>query len=93
MSKRKAAIAASVAIVAGLAVAIPATAQEGDLNCGDPGTFHNMPVDPANDPNNLDADDDGIGCEDAAAFGGAAPEAPAEAPTAEAVEAAPDFTG
>jgi hypothetical protein len=97
MSKTKAAIVASVAIVAGLAVAIPATAQEGDLNCGDPGTFHNMPVDPNNDPNNLDADDDGIGCEDPSVFDGGTEAPPADtggtAEPAEPVEEDPDFTG
>jgi hypothetical protein len=97
MSKTKAAIVASVAIVAGLAVAIPATAQEGDLDCGDPGTSHNMPVEIGNDPHGLDDDQDGIGCEDPSAFDGGTEAPPADtggsAEPAEPVEEEPDFTG
>ena len=40
-----------------------------DLDCGDPGTFHNMPVPVGNDPHGLDSNGDGIGCEDASKFG------------------------
>lgn len=40
-----------------------------DLDCGDEGTFHNMPVTP-DDPHGLDADGDGLGCEDASVFPG-----------------------
>jgi LPXTG-motif cell wall-anchored protein len=40
----------------------PASADD-DLDCGDPGTTPNMSV-PADDPHDLDDDDDGIGCED-----------------------------
>lgn len=45
----------------------PASATD-DLNCGDEGTSHNMPIDPDNDPNNLDGNDDGVGCEDPSDF-------------------------
>jgi hypothetical protein len=99
-------VVAGVLAVAVLAVGAPALAQEGDLDCGDPGTFHNMPVEIGNDPHGLDADGDGIGCEDPAAFGGAAPtdttaplaDAPAAddggtAPPATPVERQPSFTG
>lgn len=95
-------IAAGVLLVASAAMftVAPAGAQEGDLNCGDPGTSHNMAVDPDNDPNNLDADNDGEGCEDPDVFDEApsapAPEEPApapEAPSAEPVEGSPTFTG
>jgi hypothetical protein len=88
-----AAMAAALAVTA--AVNLPASAQEGgDLDCGDPGTSHNMPVDPANDPHGLDADDDGIGCEDPAAFGGDSGGGGGdEAPAAEPVEGEPSFTG
>jgi hypothetical protein len=74
----------------------PAAAQDGgDLNCGDPGTSHNMPVDPNNDPNNLDANNDGIGCEDASVFGGAGGVTSPSGQTTPAapVEAQPTFTG
>jgi hypothetical protein len=85
------------ALAVSLVLVGPAVAQTGDLDCGDPGTSHNMPVDPANDPNRLDADGDGVGCEDASVFG-AATDAPAETPSAEAppapaVVAEPTFTG
>jgi hypothetical protein len=91
------AAALSAVVVIG---ASPSGAQE-DLDCGDPGTFHNMPVDPNNDPNRLDADGNGIGCEDESVFGGDAepapsPEpapAPAPAAPAEPVVEAPTFTG
>jgi hypothetical protein len=95
-------IAATLAGV--VALAVPALAHEGDLDCGDPGTFHNMPVQIGNDPHGLDANQDGIGCEDPAAFGGEAPSTPAEPapsepasePTADPatpVRRAPTFTG
>jgi hypothetical protein len=82
--------------------AAPSGAQEDDLNCGDPGTSLNMPV-PPDDPHGLDADGDGIGCEDPSAFansGGSdtttttavTPPAAAPAP-AEPVEMEPSFTG
>jgi Excalibur calcium-binding domain len=48
------------ALLASLLTASPALAQ--DLNCGDPGVGSNMPASAA-DPNNLDADNDGIACE------------------------------
>jgi hypothetical protein len=60
-----------------------------DLDCGDPGTSHNMPVDPNNDPNRLDADNDGLGCEDPGAFGDAPPAAAPAVPQ----PGEPDFTG
>jgi hypothetical protein len=99
-------VVAGVLAAAVLAVGAPALAQEGDLDCGDPGTFHNMPVEPG-DPHGLDADGDGIGCEDPAAFGGGcaptdttAPPADAlaaddgsTAPPATPVERQPSFTG
>jgi hypothetical protein len=59
----------------------PTPATPADLDCGDPGTSPGMPV-PADDPHDLDADDDGIGCE-------AAPTAPAAAP----IVAQPTYTG
>lgn len=62
-------VVAGVLAAAVLAVGAPASAQEGDLDCGDPGTFHNMPIEIGNDPHGLDADHDGIGCEDPTAFG------------------------
>jgi len=69
MNHTKTAAGAFVAAVASLALAAsPAWAQAGDLDCGDPGTFHNMPVGP-DDPHRLDSNGDGIGCEDASAFG------------------------
>jgi hypothetical protein len=52
---------------ASIGAASAAGAQEDDLNCGDPGTYHNMPV-PPGDPDGLDSDDDGIGCEDPSVF-------------------------
>lgn len=63
--------------------------QSADIDCGDPGTSHNMPVGP-DDPHGLDADDDGVGCEDPSVFGGGP--APAAAP-AEPLPAEPTFTG
>jgi hypothetical protein len=63
----------------------PAPAQA-DLDCGDPGTSHNMRVGPG-DPHGLDADDDGIGCEDGSVFE-PAPAAPAEPQVRE-----PAYTG
>ena len=50
------------ALLASLLAASPALAQ--DLNCGDPGVGSNLPASAA-DPNNLDADNDGIACETA----------------------------
>lgn len=76
-------MAAAIATVLTLS-ASPAGAQ-GDLDCGDPGTSHNMQVGP-DDPNGLDADDDGVGCEDASVFDSA----PAPATTAPAPAPAPD---
>ena len=78
----------AAALSAMLIGASPSGAQT-DLDCGDPGTSHNMPVDPNNDPNGLDADHDGIGCEDGSVFG----ETPPAAAPAEPVVEAPDFTG
>ena len=66
----------------------PAAPAAAGLDCGDPGTFHNMPV-PPDDPNGLDADDDGIGCEDGSVFG----DAPPPAPPAVAQPGEPTFTG
>lgn len=87
--------AAVAALVATAAVIVPAAAQEGgDLDCGDPGTSHNMPIDPADDPHGLDADGDGIGCEDPAPFGGTTePAADDPAEPAAPVRRAPSFTG
>lgn len=59
---------------------------QADLDCGDPGTSHDMPVGP-DDPHGLDADDDGIGCEDGSVFD-PAPAAPAEPQVRE-----PTYTG
>jgi hypothetical protein len=50
-----------------------------DLNCGDPGTFPNMPVEPG-DPHGLDRDGNGIGCEDDSAGGPTVTEPPVTAP-------------
>lgn len=100
--RRVIAAALGVAALTAAALVAPALGQEGgDLDCGDPGTFHNMPIEPGNDPHGLDADGDGIGCEDPAAFGGAAPEpAPEPEPEAEPestpaapVRGQPTFTG
>jgi hypothetical protein len=98
MHRRKRVGAAVVAAVAAVAVAFgtPALAQEGDLDCGDPGTSPNMTVG-AEDPNGLDADNDGIGCEEPADFGdgGTAP-AGDDGGTVEPatpVEEEPTFTG
>jgi hypothetical protein len=97
MHRRKRVLAVVVAAVAAVAVAFgaPALAQEGDLDCGDPGTSPNMAVE-AGDPHGLDADDDGIGCEDPAAFGdGTAPAADDDGMVEPAtpVEEEPTFTG
>lgn len=86
---KTAGIAAAVVAVVALMAGTTAGAQEGDLDCGDPGTSPNMPVDPG-DPHRLDDDGDGIGCEETGAPGdgsgtGAAP--------AEPVVAEPQFTG
>jgi hypothetical protein len=91
-----------VAAAAALSLATaPAWAQTGDLDCGDPGTYLNMPV-PPDDPNDLDRDGDGIGCDNPDDFGPdgqpvvdapAEPEAPAPAPPAPAVVEEPDYTG
>ncbi len=95
-------VVAGVLAVAVLAVGAPALAQEGDLNCGDPGTFPNMPIEIGNDPHGLDADQDGIGCEDPTAFGGGGAPTDTPAPatddggTAEPatpVQRQPSFTG
>jgi hypothetical protein len=40
---------------------VPPASEYGDLDCSDMGAT-NIPVGPS-DPNNLDADGDGIGCE------------------------------
>lgn len=74
-----------VTAAASLLMITPAAAQTGDVDCGDPGTSPNMPIDPNNDPNGLDADHDGIGCEDDSAPPAATPapaEIPAQAPAA-----------
>jgi hypothetical protein len=98
MHGRKRVVAAVVAAIAAVAVAFgaPALAQDGDLDCGDPGTSPNMAVG-ADDPNGLDADDDGIGCEDPAAFGdgGTAPAGDDDgmAEPASPVDGEPTFTG
>jgi hypothetical protein len=90
-----AAIALLIAAVAlGIGLAPVAAQDGGDLDCGDPGTSPNMPVDPNNDPHGLDDDDDGVGCEDPNAFGGGTAPAPAgESEPATPVEAEPTFTG
>ena len=79
-----------VALAVALVLAGPVVAQEGDLDCGDPGTSPNMPVGP-DDPNDLDRDGDGIGCEDPPEFGEATESDTAPAP--EPVVAEPTFTG
>ena len=58
-----------VALVSICALGSPAWAQEeDDLNCADfpsqPAAQREYDKDPQNDPNNLDADDDGQACED-----------------------------
>ena len=53
--------AITTALLAGIS---PAGAE--DLDCGDPGTSPNMSVGP-DDPNGLDRDHDGVGCEDPSA--------------------------
>lgn len=73
----KAAAVTAVAITSLAAASFTAStagAQSGDLDCGDPGTSHNMPV-PPDDPHDLDDDGDGIGCENPDAFenGGGSP--------------------
>ena len=88
-------MAAAISVVV-LIGASPSGAQA-DLDCGDPGTFHNMPVDPNNDPNGLDADGNGIGCEDGSVFGDE-PTPPTSPPPAQASPAMPQpaeptFTG
>src|SRR5215216_6617039 len=54
-----------------------------NLNCADI-TERNFAIDPANDPNNFDGDNDGIGCETDARGTVAEPEAAPTAPTEEA---------
>lgn len=95
MKRTKTLAGVFVAALATLAMAGPAGATD-DLNCGDPGTYLNMPVGP-DDPHNLDSNDDGIGCEDPDAFppGSTATTAPAEtttttAPPAPTVPDVPD---
>lgn len=68
MHTHKLIAAGGIVAAVALFLAIPAAAGGDDLNCGDPGTSHNMPIDPNNDPHNLDGDDDGVGCEDPSAF-------------------------
>lgn len=99
---------AGILVVAALSAALlaftasTAGAQEGDLDCGDPGTSPNMSV-PADDPHGLDRDGNGIGCEE---DGGGSTPAPAEpeapapsddmtepAEPAEPVAEEPDYTG
>lgn len=66
-----------------------------DLDCGDPGTFHNIPVTP-DDPHGLDSDGDGLGCEDASVFpGGSAgtPEATAPPIAPSGAQGAPQTQG
>jgi hypothetical protein len=73
-----------------------------DLDCGDPGTSPNMPV-AGDDEHNLDADDDGIGCENPEDFDtttatampttAVPPVVGGTAPAAEPVVARPHFTG
>jgi hypothetical protein len=76
--------ALSLTTIGGASVA---GAQGVDLDCGDPGTSHNMPIDPNNDPYRLDDDNDGIGCEDGSVFG----QPPAPQPTV-TVPPAPSVT-
>jgi hypothetical protein len=54
-----------------------------------------MPVEIGNDPHGLDADQDGVGCEDPAAFGAGAPAAEdgGTAEPAAPVLREPTFTG
>jgi hypothetical protein len=79
-----AAALAAAAFIGVVGFAAPALAQEDTLNCGDAGTFHNMPVEP-DDPHGLDGPPGptttgipGIGCEDESVFGDPAPETPSE---------------
>lgn len=68
-TRKKKATALLVAVTS-LATAMSSTgAQEGDLDCGDPGTHHNMPVPIDDDPHDLDRNNDGVGCEDPSVFG------------------------
>jgi hypothetical protein len=97
---RRAGILMVTAISAVLMIGVSPTGAQADLDCGDPGTSLNMPVDPNNDPHELDANDDGVGCEDPAAFdggGGTPTPAPGPAPMpadpAEPQVREPDFTG
>jgi hypothetical protein len=84
----------AAALSVGMLIGPSPSGAQADLDCGDPGTSPNMPVDPNNDPHRLDDDDDGIGCEDPSASGGEpAPDAPAEAPAAAPLPAEPTFTG
>ena len=96
----------AAALLGAVVFVAPALAQEDDLNCGDPGTFHNMPIEIGNDPHGLDADNDGMGCEDPSVFGEPAPSEPAPtepAPSEPATDATaapvepvvrrPSFTG
>lgn len=86
-------VVAAVAATMALTLA-PASAQE-DLDCGDPGTYPDMPVEPG-DPHDLDADDDGIGCEANGGDGGGAPAPapePAPAEPADPQVRQPTYTG
>ena len=69
INHRRASILAVAATTAALLFAPSQAAATDDLNCGDPGTWHNMPVPVGNDPHQLDSNDDGIGCEDGSVFG------------------------
>jgi hypothetical protein len=102
---KRAGVLMAAALSALLIIGVSPSGAQADLDCGDPGTSHNMPIDPNNDPNGLDADNDGIGCEDASVFDGEpapstdpAPPAPAPEPADTAAPAVPqpgepDFTG
>lgn len=69
ITRRRASILAVAATTAALLFAPSQAAATDTLNCGDPGTWHNMPVDPNNDPHDLDGNGDGVGCQDASVFG------------------------
>jgi hypothetical protein len=102
---KRAGVLTAAALSALLMIGTSPSGAQADLDCGDPGTSHNMPIDPNNDPNGLDADNNGIGCEDASVFGDApapstdpAPPAPEPEPSDTAAPAVPQpgeptFTG
>lgn len=90
-----------VAAISTLFIGVSPIGAQDELNCGDPGTSHNMPVGP-DDPHGLDGNNNGIGCEDPNDFPAPAPApAPADDPEpapdpaapAEPQVREPDYTG